>query len=95
MTDKELLEMYESRARFARTEMTSEEYTRLESLLSKQKISKIPCNLYRYAVKKAQKSSFQALFDVFNYGYIMGQRAERARRKGGVDNDSRTACRND
>lgn len=62
--------------------MTYEEYTQLENLLSKQNVYKVPCNLYKYAENKARKSSFQALLDIFNYGYVMGQRAERARRKG-------------
>lgn len=61
--------------------MTVKKYTELKRLLDQQDILKVPKEIYQYA--KAQRTLFDVVCDVFNYGYILGIRAERARRKGG------------
>ena len=60
--------------------MTVKRYGELKKLFSHQNCLKVPEEIYQYA--KAQHSLFTVVCDVFNYGYIMGIRAERARRKG-------------
>lgn len=62
--------------------LTIKEYTELKKLLGHQDCVRVPREIYHYA--KAQQSLFRLVCDVFNYGYIMGQRAERARRKRGT-----------
>ena len=61
--------------------MTVKEYTEIKGLLDQQDILKVPKEIYQYA--KAQRDLWRIVCDVFNYGYILGIRAERARRKGG------------
>ena len=61
--------------------ITVKKYTELNRLLGHQDCTKVPAEIFHYA--KAQKTMFRIVCDVFNYGYIMGQRAERARRKRG------------
>lgn len=61
--------------------MTVKRYGELKKLLGNQDILKVPKEIYQYA--KAQRTLFDVVCDVFNYGYILGIRAERARRKGG------------
>ena len=59
-------------------------YTEIKKLLGYQDYTRVPKEILHYA--KAQHSLLFLVCDVFNYGYIMGQRAERARRKGGARN---------
>lgn len=59
--------------------MRVEKYS-LDELIRQQDCLKVPEEIYQYA--KKQKSLFEIVCDCFNYGYIMGIRAERARRKG-------------
>lgn len=61
--------------------MTVKEYTQLKRLLDQQDILRVPEEIYQYA--KAQRTLLDVVCNVFNYGYILGIRAERARRKGG------------
>lgn len=65
--------------------MTVKEYIEIKKLLGYQSCLRVPSEIHHYA--KAQRSLFCLVCDVFNYGYIMGQRAERARRKGGAQHD--------
>lgn len=58
---------------------TKSEALELNELLKNQDV---PEEIYRHA--KTATSFFMLVCDLFNYGYIMGKRAERARRKGGV-----------
>ena len=60
--------------------MTVKRYGELKKLLGNQDCFKVPEEIYQYA--KAQHTLFNVVCDVFNYGYILGIRAERARRKG-------------
>ena len=66
--------------------MTKNKYAELNKLLDEQGCSRVPKEIYEYA--KTERSLVWLVCDVFNYGYIMGQRAERARRKGRSDNDA-------
>lgn len=61
------------------------EIKKLGELLGHQGCIRVPKEIYHYA--KAQQSLFCLVCDLYNYGYIMGQRAERARRKGGAQHD--------
>ena len=58
---------------------TKSEALELNELLKHQDCLKIPEEIYRHA--KTATSFFMLVCDLFNYGYIMGKRAERARRK--------------
>ena len=61
---------------------TKSEALELNELLKNHDCLKVPEEIYRHA--KTATSFFMLVCDLFNYGYIMGKRAERARRKGGV-----------
>ena len=56
---------------------TKSEALELNELLKHQDCLKIPEEIYRHA--KTATSFFMLVCDLFNYGYIMGKRAERAR----------------
>lgn len=60
---------------------TKSEALELDELLKHQDCLKVPEEIYQHA--KTAASFFTLVCDLFNYGYIMGKRAERARRKGG------------
>lgn len=59
------------------------EQEKLIALLKMQDVLKVPKVIYEYAVSELRKGErlFWIVVNVFNYGYICGQRAERARRK--------------
>lgn len=61
------------------------EIKKLGELLGHQGCVKIPKNVWSYA--KTVSDKFKLICDIYNYGYIMGQRAERARRKGAAHHD--------
>lgn len=60
------------------------EIKKLRELLGHQGVVKIPKNIWDYA--RTVSDSALLVCDLYNYGYIMGQRAERARKKGGKHN---------
>lgn len=64
--------------------ITVKRYMEIKNLLGYQNCADIPQEIYDFA--KAECSLFRIVCDIFNYGYIMGQRAERARRKRGAHN---------
>ena len=65
--------------------MSVKEFMELKTFLGHQDCVRVPEKIYHYA--KAQHSFFNIVCDVFNYGYIMGQRAERARKKHKLSNE--------
>lgn len=64
--------------------LTVKRYTEIKNLLGYQNCADIPKEIYDFA--KAQSSLFDVVIYVYLYAYIMGQRAERARRKRGAHN---------
>ncbi len=54
------------------------ELAELEKLLGFQDVIRIPRTAWEHA--KRCKSLFELVCDLYNYGYIMGQRAERQRK---------------
>lgn len=66
--------------------MTKSKYAELKKLLGEQDCLRVPEEIYEYA--QTESLLVWLVCDVFNYGYIMGQRAERARRKGRGDNNA-------